>query len=263
MIKTIADPYLAQNAGRRYPLMDDAVGIPDNVILDFRCTVYDVAVGKTPVAALTSISTVTVNSVTYKRLEVTITVDDTDLAELNFDFPMTMVESEPFTTVAQTTNAVGEMTASAAVLSATLAVGTSERFAPTTIVVDSLKVKSITARQGVVYPAGNNGSTTLTGEVMLAEGKNTEPYLDGNKLHIDIYKGAGIGEYCQAPVASQTCNNVLFTINGERPGSNGNISIVGESGVTVTPIPSEHVIEIGLTDAVADETTGQCDTSCK
>lgn len=141
-------------------------------------------------------------------------------------------------------------------------------FAATTVVCDSLKVMRLQSAHDVADardegdPAGLDPIARLTGEIVLAEGRNAEPYLDGNRLRLDIRKGAGLGENCQAMASSQTCDNVLFTINGERPGSDGNIRIAGENGVSVTARPGEHAITIKLDDVARDRLAKECASTC-
>ena len=141
-------------------------------------------------------------------------------------------------------------------------------FAATTVVCDSLKVMSLQSAhdaadaRDVSDPAGLDPVARLTGEVVLAEGRNAEPYLDGSRLRLDIRKGAGLGENCQAMASSQTCDNVLFAINGERPGSDGDIRIAGENGVSVTARPGEHAITIKLDDAARDRLAKECASAC-
>jgi len=141
-------------------------------------------------------------------------------------------------------------------------------FAATTVVCDSLKVMSLQSAhdaadaRDVSDPDGRDPVAMLTGEIVLAEGRNAEPYLDGSRLRLDIRKGAGLGENCQAMASSQTCDNVLFAINGERPGSDGNIRIAGENGVSVTARPGEHAITIKLDDVARDRLAKECASAC-
>ena len=138
-----------------------------------------------------------------------------------------------------------------------------------TVVCDSLKVDSVQSAQGADDarddddPAARTVTTVVSGDIEIAEGRNTEPYLDGNSLRLDIFKGGGLGERCQSAVmGGQRCDTVLFTINGERPGSDGDLRIVGESGVTVKPIPEEHAIGITMDDATAGLMSEGCAPEC-
>lgn len=141
-------------------------------------------------------------------------------------------------------------------------------FAATTVVCDSLKVMSLQSTHDAADardesdPAGRNPVAALTGEIVLAEGRNTEPYLDGNHVRLDIFKGAGLGENCQAVGSGQRCDNVLFTINGERPGSDGDIRIVGEDGITVTPDQGAHALTIKMDTVARDRMTTECASEC-
>ena len=141
--------------------------------------------------------------------------------------------------------------------------------AATTVVCDSLKVMSLQSANTQADarddddPAARTVTTAISGDIEIAEGRNTEPYLDGNSLRLDIFKGGGLGERCQSAVmGGQRCDTVLFTINGERPGSDGDLRIVGESGVTVKPIPEEHAIEITMDDATAGLMSEGCAPEC-
>lgn len=142
-------------------------------------------------------------------------------------------------------------------------------FATTTIVCDSLKVHSIQSAHDLADardeddPAGLDTTAAVDGEIALAEGRNAEPYLDGNRLRLDVFKGAGLGERCQSAVSgSQRCGTVLFTINGERPGSDGNIRIVGDGGITVVPDPENHAVEIRMDDEAASRMADGCAPAC-
>jgi hypothetical protein len=146
-------------------------------------------------------------------------------------------------------------------------------FAATTVVCDSLKVYSIQSAQDdedavdetdpIGAAASSYATRAISGDIVLAEGRNAEPYLDGNRLKLDIFKGAGLGEQCQSAVSgSQHCGTVLFTINGERPGSNGNIRIVGDGGITVTPDPENHAVEIRMDDEAAHRMADGCAPAC-
>jgi hypothetical protein len=142
-------------------------------------------------------------------------------------------------------------------------------FAATTIVCDSLKVHSIQSAHDLADarddddPAGLDATAAIDGEIALVEGRNAEPYLDGNRLRLDVFKGAGLGEQCQSAVSGgQRCGTVLFTINGERPGSDGNIRIVGDGGITVTPDPENHAVEIRMDDEASNRMADGCAPAC-
>lgn len=142
-------------------------------------------------------------------------------------------------------------------------------FAATTIVCDSLKVHSIQSAHDLADarddddPAGLDATAAIDGEIALAEGRNAEPYLDGNRLRLDVFKGAGLGERCQSAVSGgQRCGTVLFTINGERPGSDGDIRIVGDGGITVVPDPENHAVEIRMDDEASNRIADGCTPVC-
>lgn len=266
MITTLADQYLAQNAGRRYPLADDAGydDIPDDrAILDFRCTVRGVPAGAAPRAWITNVAGTSDKTIT-------VTIDRPGNPDvLDFAIPGNIAENNPFTAAAVdgTTGAEGVLTVSTAAL-AIVAGAKSVPLAWTTVVCDSLKVDSVQSVQGDAAidsddPAGRNAMSVLTGEIEIAEGRNAEPYLDGTHLRVNIFKGGGLGERCQSAVAgSQRCGTVLFTINGERPGSNGDLRIVGEDGITVTPDPEGHALEIRMDDVATDRMADGCAPAC-
>lgn len=268
MIKTIAPQYLNQNAGRRYPLADDAetvfrfddttnIVIPDNAILDFRCMLHDVRITGAPVATLTRIGSETVEGVFYKWVDVTLSCDDDTVTVLRFRVPGSMAAEAPYTAYAENDVASGTLVVTRAIQSVHWG-DVSVPFARTTVSVASLRVDSIQSSYSV-FP----GKTAeITGDVILTDGKNAEPYLDGNSLHLDIFKGAGLGEECQSTSQDQKCDNVMFTVNGERPGSSGELKITGAGGITIRPLPEQHTIEIGLSDVTVDTMDVQCEAAC-
>lgn len=278
MIRTIADQYLAQNAGRRYPFADDAGydGVPrelDAAILDFRCTLRGVPVGEAPRAWLTGVSRGadgTTLTVTTERSGATDT--------LAFAIPADPV-TDLLTAAAQdaATGAEGWITVSQAVHAVEPGV-TAVPFARTTVVCDALKVESVQSAQDaadardkddpatgfdpVAVLAGGDDGTPR--DIVLAEGRNAEPYLDGNRLRLDVRRGGGLGERCQSAVSGgQRCNTVLFTINGERPGSDGELKIVGDDGVKVTPDPGNHKVRIEMDAVAAGRMADGCASACQ
>lgn len=277
MIRTLADQYLAQNAGRRYPFRDDTElpeWLADAAVLDFRCTVRGVQAGTAPEARLTGAERGQDGSAT---LTVTLTAGVKELDTLEFQVPWDIATKEPYTAYAVGERACGTLTATVAVLPPA-AEGDEDAsydvdipFAATTVVCDSLKVNSIQSVQDPADaldeddPDGLDATASVSGEIELAEGRNAEPYLDGNRLRVDIFKGGGLGERCQGvdEDARQTCGTVLFTVNGERPGSDGELRIVGEDGITVTPYPEDHSVEIRMDDAAAARMTVGCAPTCQ
>ena len=254
MIRTIADQWLAQNAGRRYPFADDAVtGLPDSAVLDFSCVVHGAKAGEIPAARLA-------NTSTYEGgVSATVIVGDATDNPLVFEIPKTIAKNTPYVASASTAdgNIAGRLTVTKAIVGQT--VSEDAVFAPTTVVCDSLKVESLQGEGGLF----SGDTAVIAGEVVLDEGYNAEPYLDGQRLRLDIAKGNGMGEYCRSAASgNQTCDTVLFTINGEKPGSDGEIRLVGTSGVVVKPVPAEHAIEISL-DAAAEKALGaECPAAC-
>lgn len=259
MIRTLADPWLAQNAGRKYPLADDAdTEVPDNALLDFRCTVRGAAVDSSPIAAL--------GLVTDDGTELTLCVDVVwylTTRTLKFKIPHNL--AGPYIVPAETDGVTGVLTVTEAVLELVkpYPYHLEGLFARTTVVVDSLGVDSLVsyADPGQHHIDGN-ADATLSGEIVLDLGANTDPYLDGRRLRLEIAKGGGRGEWCQHQEADQNCGNVLFTVNGERPGSDGDLKLVGEGGITVTPKPEEHTLEISIEKASSDLMAKDCTTAC-
>ena len=273
MITTLADQYLAQNAGRRYPLADDAGYddiLDDTAILDFRCTVRGVQAGTAPRAWITNVESVTVGGKAHTRVTVTVSRPGTPDV-LRFDIPDNVAtKNAPYTASAadSATGAEGALTVSASAI--LLARGAKNvPLAWTTVVCDPLKVHSVQSAQADADardeddPAARAVTARLTGAIALAEGRNAEPYLDGNRLRLDVFKGGGLGERCQSAVAgSQRCGTVLFTVNGERPGSDGELRIVGDDGVTVVPDPANHAVEIRMDDVAAGRMAAGCAPAC-
>lgn len=255
MTYTLADQHLAQNAGRRFPLADDTVGMPDNVILDFRCTVFDLQAGETASASLQGVSDDgewTVVTVRAAR--------GSARCPLTFRFPLRMVEGTAYTAMAEGEFAFGEMTVTAALSDAPW--GPADvPFSAATVSGDPLKVMSVQSAEEEdrgALPV----TCAVTGDVLLEEGYNTEPYISGNAIKLNIYKGAGAGEYCREISGDQTCGNVMFSINGERPDVNGNVMITGSDGVSVTPRPQENAVEITLNSKAAETATEPCEKTC-
>ena len=252
MITTLANPWLAQNAGRKFPLADDVDTIvPNAALLDFRCTVRGLRAGETPVAWLTDIAKDDDAGTVLVTVWVKSGTRGVDV--LLFEIPDNIARHEPHTVYVATDRSAAALTVTAEIL--TVEVGsTPVRFAPATVVADGLKVDSVNGEDTANPPA--------TGEIVLEPGYNAEPYLDGNRIRLDIYKGAGLGENCQTPAASQHCGNVLFSVNGERPGSDGNLKLVGEDGITVTSDKEHHAVEIRLDATAKDKVSKTCEPAC-
>lgn len=260
MIKTLADPWLTQNAGRKYPLVDDIdTAIPDNALLDFHCTVRGI---NGPVLARVMVPDDGTSPVTVSIIQ-----GNEQVATLTFSVPASPAEGSYHTLTAIAANASGSMTFTAAIRD-TAARGATAVLADTTVVVDSLGLDSLIGKRKVSYAdegqhhIDETEDAELTGEVILDLGANTDPYLDGQRLRLEITKGGGRGEWCQRQETAQNCRNVLFTINGERPGSDGNIRLIGEGGITVTPKPDEHALEISIKKTSSDLMTKDCTVAC-
>lgn len=274
MITTIADPYLAQNAGRRYPLADDTpyTGVTrDTAILDFRCTAWGVPAGTLPRAWLVNVTSATVGGKAVKRLTVNVRNGTTVIDVLQFDVRKDLAAGyHCIRATGAQGRVLGEMTVSAdAAADAIIPNGSKDLpFAWSTVSCDALKVRSLQsansadAAKDESDPAARNATAVLTGEIVLAEGRNTEPYLDGAHLRVGIHKGAGLGENCQTLTVGQSCDNVLFTVNGERPGSDGNLRLTGENGISVTARPEAHALEIRL-DTARSPLAAACESPCK
>lgn len=273
MIVTIADQWLVQNAGRRYPIADDSetvfydaslhkdITIPDTAILDFRCVLHGIRAEEPPTAILTYVGSFADPDGRFVKFgDVVLKCGDTQLTSLRFEVPRELARNTPYVAYAENDYASGVMTVSYSF--ADIPYGTvNAAFAKTTVVVDNLGVDSVKSTNSVdkKLPVGTE---KISGEIHLDLGYNTDPYIDGNRLRIDITKGGGIGENWQKQTGTQTCDNVMFTINGERPGSDGDIKLVGESGITVIPRPEEHAIEIAIPKTAADILAKTCKTKC-
>ena len=266
MIRTIADQWLAQNAGRKYPLPDDVdTGIPDSAVLDFRCSVRGIPAGAVPEAVMS------VPEDPDAPVTVRISCPGFSGAELKFAVPRDPARGSFHTLPASSDGAFGSLSFTAAVRSAEAA-GKSAKMAASTVTADSLGVDSVQGIPRMSY-AGEDGhridgacDAVLTGgedgTVELDIGANSDPYLDGRRLRLEISKGGGRGEWCQRQGSDQTCDNVLFTVNGERPGSDGDIRISGEDGVTVTPVPEEHALVVSIERSSADMMSKDCSPAC-
>lgn len=270
MIRTIADPWLAQNAGRRYPLADDSdTTIPNNAILDFRCTVRGVTPGRTPVARIFYIGSrndQVLGPVKYADVEILDGRGGDRIGVLRFDVPRSRVQTAHYTAVASGDAASGRLTVQYPFT--TIPYGAfSAEFSSTTVVADSLGVDSVQGVPSVSYDEPgqhhiDGPSVVLTGDVVLDAGANADPYLDGNRLRLEIAKGYGRGEWCQRQKATQNCGNVLFSINGERPGSDGSMRLVGEGGVIITPDQDGHALVITIGRPAADMLASDCTVKC-
>ena len=270
MITTLADPWLAQNAGRKYPLADDSeTGIPDDAILDFRCSVRGIAAGSVPVARLYYIggrNDPYLGLVKYADVEILDWLTGSRIGTVRFDVPRNISAGSTYTASAENGDVRGTLTVMHSFTDIPYGSFSAE-FARTTVVCDSLGVDSLQGVPGVSYGEEDahhidDPGVVLTGDIALDAGANADPYLDGSRLKLEIAKGYGRGEWCQRQDAAQNCGNVLFTINGERPGSDGDIRLVGEGGVTVTPHPDRHAIEIGIDRPASELVNEECRTQC-
>lgn len=280
MITTLADPWLAQNAGRRYPLADDSGGLDgedsgrpvnrDNAILDFRCSVTGVANGAAPTAAVGSIY----DDGSVRVVEVDVSLGGGRSETLRFEIPRDLAPSGHASFSAASGHAFGTLTVTAAVMNVDARrFGTA--FAASTVVADSLCVDSIVGMPHVSYDADDrhhidSPDTVLEPaddgrpvDVVLDAGANADPYLDGNRLRLEIAKGYGRGEWCQRQEAIQNCGNVLFSVNGERPGSDGSLNIVGDGGIVVTPDREGHALVITVDRPAVDMLASDCRTQCQ
>ena len=132
MIRTIADQWLAQNAGRKYPLRDDVdTGIPDSAVLDFRCSVRGIPV------------TVRISCPGFSG------------AELAFAVPRDPARGSFHTLPASSDCAFGSLSFTASIRS-TEAAGKSATLAASTVTADSLGVDSVQGLPRMSY-AGEDG----------------------------------------------------------------------------------------------------------
>lgn len=254
MITTIADQYLAQNAGRRYPFADDTPdmpGLPDSAVLDFHVSVYgrwDTAI---PTAALQRVTRE--HGIVGIHVEM-LQAQRTAAHSIHFSAPEEAFQADvPVTLRVSNSELCAAITVTSAILDAQIPHSAYREFAPTTVTFRTCGVDSIQAV----------GGERLDGEIVLAPGYNVDPYLDGNRLRLDVSKGGGIGEYCQQVSAgTQTCANVLFSINGERPGTDGDIVISGHDGVVVSNNPAAHAIEISVSATARTVLSGGCSVTC-
>lgn len=72
----------------------------------------------------------------------------------------------------------------------------------------------------------------LTGTIKIKDGYNTTARIHNNKLSVRIGNGYGLGQYCGGR-NTFNCSNALLFINGQRADADGNINIVGGTGVVV------------------------------
>ena len=268
MITTLADPWLTQNAGRKYPLADDTdTTIPDDAILEFRCTVRGFKLHGTPTARIYYIGSRNdpkLGFTKYADIEILDGPTGERIGTIQFNVPRSLIEGSCYTAVATNGGICGALTVQYAFMRIPYGPFNAV-FSSTTVIVDDLKVDSVQSAGSVESTdptITHNPTVRLTGRIVLAEGFNTEPYLDGNRLRLNVVKKGGIGEWCQTTGSGQTCSNVLFTINGERPGSDGDIRLTGENGVRVTPLPDEHALRIELDDVAQEKMLKTCEKAC-
>ena len=98
----------------------------------------------------------------------------------------------------------------------------------------------------------------LTGDIKVVDGYNTTARIHDNKVSILIGKGYGLGQYC-GNRNTFNCSKAFLFLNGQRANSDGNINIVGGSGVLVNTgsaisinVVSVPAISIKAASSVAD-----------
>lgn len=81
----------------------------------------------------------------------------------------------------------------------------------------------------------SDGETVAIGEVVVADGHNTTLDISGNDLRLRIRMGDGKGVECPEQEEGTVCDGrILYYLNGQKAGSDGNIQLVGGSGVSVS-----------------------------
>lgn len=249
MTRTYAQPATAENAGRRYPLLDDVeTGIPDDAVLD--CHV------------------VTTRAVDPTRASIAeIAGDhgaDTVKIVLDVDGSGVTIHATPGR-LSSGTSEDGSATAWIVVgdSARTLSFTGNARLAPTVVACDARRVRSIRSMtsslrsEDVHVHGGSATDARLSGSVSLVPGYNVDAVLIDGRIRLHVANGGGIGAYCRAVAGNQTCGGVMYSINGELPDENGNMVIKGGSGVTVTR-GGENEIVVGIAESVFSVLSENC-----
>lgn len=93
----------------------------------------------------------------------------------------------------------------------------------------------------------SDGTTVLTGPVILEEGFNCEASVSRSRIHLVPRLGRGAGTSCEDTAI--TCAKALFRINGQEANSKGEFRLVGGKGILISPRPSQHTIDISATNS--------------
>lgn len=248
MIQTLAQPALAKNAGRRYPLLDDVeTGIPDDALID--CHVVTTTVVSPTNVAVTAISG----------------TKDAATVVLDADGHAITIHATPGR-LASGTSEDGAATAWIVVGAGVDGLSFAGRalLAPTAVACDARRVRSIRSLTSMlepddvaVYGRTQGTATALSGVVDVVSGYNVDAALVDGRVRLHVSNGGGLGAYCRPVGGHQTCGGVMYSINGELPDKDGNVVIVGGAGVSVSP-GGEHEIVVSVSDAVFDTLAENC-----
>jgi hypothetical protein len=248
--------WLAQNATRRYPLMDEATGkditgdfsLPDDLLVDMllpvnaadeydpsRFHLYELAVfghgvlltfahggvyaGGTWTTTPTVVGSVSVSAASHQRNQTYF------LAGVG-DFVGTLgrVTIGSLSNVMQVAGAYRFDSNSAALL-------------PTCIRPDIRGVSSL------AIAAGTGSNTQLTGDLRLVAGSNIRLRLvDSSTIRIDAIRGEGLNEACDC-AGERVLSSPIRRINGISVSADGNFTLTGNECVTLTPIANGLRIE--------------------
>lgn len=250
MIQTLAQPALAKNAGRRYPLLDDVeTGIPDDALIDCH-VVTTVVVSPTNVA-------VTAISGTADAATATVSIDVDGHAITIRATPGRLASGTSEDGAATAWIVVGDGVAGLSFAGRALLV-------PTAVACDARRVRSVRALTSTlepddvaVYGRTQGTATALSGVVDVVSGYNVDAALVNGRVRLHVSNGGGLGAYCRPVGGHQTCGGVLYSINGELPDKDGNVVIVGGAGVSVST-GGAHEIVVSVSDAVFDTLAENC-----
>lgn len=248
MIQTLAQPALAKNAGRRYPLLDDVeTGIPDDALIDCRV--------------------VTTTVVSPTNVAVTAITGTTDAATVSIDADGHAI------TIHATPGRLSSGTSEDGTATAWIVVGAGvdglsfagrALLVPTVVACDARRVRSVRSLTSTlepddvaVYGRTQGTATALSGVVDVVSGYNVDAALVNGRVRLHVSNGGGLGAYCRPVGGHQTCGGVLYSINGELPDKDGNVVIVGGSGVSVAA-GGAHEIVVSVSDAVFDTLAENC-----
>lgn len=86
-------------------------------------------------------------------------------------------------------------------------------------------------------------SSVASGEVYIKQGCNTDVFIKDNQIHVRLRRGAGAGTCCRRDnpdsesigINYTGCDEAFLFLNGQTADINGNIPLIGGSGVIVRP----------------------------